>query len=523
MSAVNAEIRSLALQVATSIERQAGASSASDASHQPQHSLPTSITLYRTGRVLYSCHYATSDTNGRSGSSSNNAALVNAFDSMISNLPPNYVNDALLHNLHHAFASLILSYGKSSSATTTSSPAIISALSTMIGKQPNLLSSVSYSFKDVVEGTESLCGIYLSSITACRNICCNMSLASKEGRQALELPFVSFSWVYDYLLSNNNNNAAEEEDDDDGALLTMQKCILNTLSRLLVHGIIEQKSSTTKNNNEEEEEMDEEISNIMNVIENIQSSIGEYNCALGDMLAIREEGETGEQQQSFVTALLSKFQSKDGSQPPQLQYLLAMLRASPKSTDRKKSPSSITIDTVANKAEVTRAGEEKSQPQKNMTEIQIEHVKSILPDLGEGYIEEALKCYNHDVERTLEALLQASEGSGGNGNNNNNGNIHPRLLTIPQNLPRKLKESVDHYSANVNLHRGATTKDDGKEAVKIQKQHIRHVEKQAEDEAFLIENVSRTLGGMRVSTEGDDDDDDSVQVGGDEYDDDYDE
>lgn len=159
-----------------------------------------------------------------------------------------------------------------------------------------------------------------------------------------------------------------------------------------------------------------------------------------------------------------------------------------------------------------------------MVDIQIDHIKSILPSLGEGYIEEALKCYNHDIGRTLEALLQFTEESGSGGTAYNN--IHPRLRTLPKNLPRQLKNTVDHYTANVDLHRGATTKEDGQEHAQRQKDLIRAEERKAEEEALLVENVSRALGGLKVSgdndNDDDDDDDDYFQSNRNEYNDDYD-
>ena len=48
------------------------------------------------------------------------------------------------------------------------------------------------------------------------------------------------------------------------------------------------------------------------------------------------------------------------------------------------------------------------------------------------------------------------------------------------------------------MHRGATFKDDGKEHVDRQKQYIKEAERKAEEEAYLVENVSRALGGLRV-------------------------
>eukprot|EP00585_Thalassiosira_rotula_P003859 CAMPEP_0196133596 /NCGR_PEP_ID=MMETSP0910-20130528/2757_1 /TAXON_ID=49265 /ORGANISM="Thalassiosira rotula, Strain GSO102" /LENGTH=633 /DNA_ID=CAMNT_0041393339 /DNA_START=91 /DNA_END=1989 /DNA_ORIENTATION=- len=550
MTAADPKMRSLAEDVASSYETQASSSHATHATtHATTHqnkSLPSSITLYRTGRVLYSCHHhatttSNNDNNTSNGSTTNTTktndnsrkitTLTNAFDNMISTLPVNYVHDIMLHNLHHAYASLIVSYA--TSASTTSSA--ISALGIMIGKNNKSSSTTlngisttttttntTTSWKDIMEGTESLCGIYLSSVNACRSCC--LSVSSEEGRHELELVFVALSWFYDYssnTTTNNNNgkdnNGGMEEEDH------LKKSILNTLSNLLIHGIIVQSSSKSNNNNDEED-MDEQLSNIMTLIQNIQSSIGEYNCALGDMLEADAEVR---REQSFVTAIRTKFEAKDASQPPQLQYLLAMLRASPTSNGKKQPPPSSSNIANTTTASLTETNPE-SEPQKTMTDIQIDHIKGVLPTLGEGYIEEALKCYNHDVERTLEALLQVSEG----GDNTNN-NVHPRLFTIPSNLPRKLRDRVDHYSANVNLHRGATLKDDGKEHAKIQKQHIKHEEEQREAEAFLIENVSRSLGGLKVSSSNNDNNGNNDNIAGNdqllllpgnrnEYDDDYD-
>ena len=98
---------------------------------------------------------------------------------------------------------------------------------------------------------------------------------------------------------------------------------------------------------------------------------------------------------------------------------------------------------------------------------------------------------------------------------------------MPRNLPRKLKDLPEHYTANVNMHRGATAKDDGKEHVARQKQFIREVERRAEEEAYLVENVSRALGGLRVQEIGGNDNDNVDHdefgaVNNNEYDDDYD-
>ena len=473
MGAVKAEIRSLAEEVAVTFESSVG-------NKAQNQQLPSSITIYQTGRVLYTCH-----TNNNINDDSRATNLLSSFDNMISSLPNNYMHK-LLQKLHLAYSSMILSYAKSASTTCPT----ISAITSMIGKSSH--ASTEISENDIIEGTESLCGIYLSS----QHCCILHNTSDDDSKKELELVFTSLSWVYDYITSNEKKTGIDDES------LSMQTLLLKTLSALLVHGcgLTVGKSF--------EEDQDEQISSIMTVIQNIQSALGDYNCALGDMLdnsdvALKED-------EQFDKALRNKFEASDMSQPPQLQYLLAMLRASPKSSDKKPS-SNIVDNNVATSQQTETAS--KPETQQTMTDIQIEHIKSILPVLGEGYIEEALKCYNHDVERTLEALLQVSEGG-------QNSNIHPRLLTIPNNLPRKMKESTNQYSANVNLYRGNSTKDDGKEHLQVQKKHILHAEKQAEEEAFLIDSVSRSLGGLRVAE--DDEDDELISGMKDEYNDDYD-
>jgi hypothetical protein len=121
---------------------------------------------------------------------------------------------------------------------------------------------------------------------------------------------------------------------------------------------------------------DEQLSSIMTVIQNIQSALGEYNCALGDMLD-NSDVQLKEDEQ-FDKALRNKFEASDMSQPPQLQYLLAMLRSAPKSSDKKPSSSTIDNDNVATSQTKTLS---KPETQQTMTDLQIEHIKSILPGI----------------------------------------------------------------------------------------------------------------------------------------------
>lgn len=519
-------ISDLATKLADSFDTTQLASPQDDATTAASSSLPTAAQIYRTGRVLYhyTNHRAVSNTSSPSSdpnASINNHELIDGFDELLSTIPKFYLSSVILHDINYAYGELVFTYASSSSSpssTPSSNDVIISSIGSMLPLRAhaNKLSSSLYTFEDVMEGTEAICGIYLSRI-ACGALATvksdnvegqdndNNDDADNNGMNTqFELVFLSLSWVYDYLLSSTDNTEVDVD--------CMKDCILKALSSLLRIGLVE--NSQVSYDEEDDDNDDEQLTNIMNVIENIQSSLGEYNCALGDML------DKDKEEVSFVKSLSSTFTSRDSSQPAQLQYLLSMLKSSPRSSDD--------VEPSAVPSTAPTIDESNIQPikkkQQTMVDIQIDHIKSILPSLGEGYIEEALKCYNHDIGRTLEALLQFTEESGSGSTAYNN--IHPRLRTLPKNLPRQLKNTVDHYTANVDLHRGATTKEDGREHVQRQKERIRAEEKRAEEEALLVENVSRALGGLKVSGGDDDDDEDDdedyFQSNRNEYDDDYD-
>lgn len=470
--------------------------------------LPSASQIYRTGRVLYHYHRETSSSSSLSASSpSTSDNLIDGFDQLLSTIPSSHLSKVILYDVNYAFAELVFTYASSSSSNSPS--AVIASIGSILPLRAhtNKLSS-QYTWEDVLHGTESICGIYLSK-SACGALVLEEEGQQHDGTELLQLVFLSLSWVYDCLSSSDGNGDANDTD------IEMKDFILHSLSMMLRMGLIR---SSKQINGSGDEDDDETLTSIMNAIQNIQAALGEYSCALGDMLD-KEQNE----QDSFVNTLRSTFIAKDASQsqPPQLQYLLAMLRSSPRTSDDAK-PAAIPLSTATTEIE---SKPQQLQKQQNMVDIQIDHIHSILPSLGEGYIEEALKCYNHDLGRTLEALLQFSEESGSGGTSYNN--IHPRLRTLPKNLPRQLKKSVDHYTANVDLHRGATAKEDGKEHVERQKELIRNEVRRAEEEALLVENVSRALGGLKVSgvdqdSNSDEDDEDYFQSNRNEYNDDYD-
>ena len=291
----------------------------------------TAAQVYNTGRVLC-CAQRRGD----------GVVLVEAFDRMISSLPKLRINRAL-HSLNYAFASVILSDGGGRGAA----PLLVD--------KPQLLDNVTW--RDVIEGAESLVGIYMSSDAVCRSACL------KNDTTEVELSILCLAWVYDGLSSEKGNESGK----------SLCGLILRTIERLLVHGLVHGLNT---------DDDDERLACIMNSVQTIQSNSGDHNCALGDMLAAGDGC-------SLVDTLESRFSLGDGSQPAQLQYLIAMLRASPKGSQQARSPPESSTPAVrANEATVTEI---------SMTDMQIEQVRSVLggSDFGDGYIEEALKCYRY--------------------------------------------------------------------------------------------------------------------------------
>ena len=289
----------------------------------------TALHFYRTGRVLY-CAQLLDEKD----------EMVEAFDRLISSLPKLRLNRAL-HSLNYAFASVILSYGGRGAAP----------LRSFLVDKPQLLDNVTRT--DVTEGAESLIGIYMSSDTVCQSACL------KNDTTEVDLSVLCLVWVYDSL--------SREKENESGRNLC--GLILRTIERLLVHGLLDGLTGDD----------DEGLGCIMNSIQTIQSNSGDHSSALGDMLAT-----TG---CAVVDTLKSRYELGDGSQPAQLQYLLAMLRASPKGKDQARSP-------LAPLAPLVKA-DEATEPGMCITQMQIEQVRSVLDcsEFGDGYIEEALKCY----------------------------------------------------------------------------------------------------------------------------------
>uniref|UniRef100_A0A7S2KPA8 CUE domain-containing protein n=2 Tax=Leptocylindrus danicus TaxID=163516 RepID=A0A7S2KPA8_9STRA len=105
-----------------------------------------------------------------------------------------------------------------------------------------------------------------------------------------------------------------------------------------------------------------------------------------------------------------------------------------------------------------------SKPEPDGLQGLINQVLDIFPDLGEGYIEAALACYKGDVSRTISALFEDD--------------LHPQLKAIDKKLGARKKESAGKYDATDDL-----------EAIETQKKLIQRMQKEEENQAFMLSSI----------------------------------
>eukprot|EP00956_Cyclotella_meneghiniana_P008265 scaffold11020_cov66-Cyclotella_meneghiniana.AAC.5 len=132
------------------------------------------------------------------------------------------------------------------------------------------------------------------------------------------------------------------------------------------------------------------------------------------------------------------------------------------------------------------------------------HTKRTIGPKRGGYIEEALKCYNHNIERTLDALLS--------GNNT----IHPGFIHSTQEFNLNIKRFTGNNAAQISIwHRGATFKDDGNEHVDRQKQCIKKKRNVRQRKKLITSTITTDDFGITGNEYNDDYDDQYDGVGDD--------
>jgi hypothetical protein len=233
--------------------------------------------------------------------------------------------------------------------------------------------------------------------------------------------------------------------------VTNRQRVLAILSSLIMNGLMDRLSSNE----------DEAISEVMETVQ-LLSSDGSY--CLGDLMQFQIEN-------AHMTTLSQTLEfrfTKDVQ--TQKHYIISIIHS---------APSSFKLDsTILQHAEKpatdnkTLANIPKFKMKLTGLQRLVSQIKPLFPQLGDGYLEAALACYNNDIDRTTSALLEAEEDPS---------SVHPRLQVLDKKLPARKRNLRSEYEAP-----GFSSNQDDIEAKEIQKARLKQMEKDEENEAYLL-------------------------------------
>lgn len=234
-----------------------------------------------------------------------------------------------------------------------------------------------------------------------------------------------------------------------------QQRVLAILSSFIMNGLIDRLSSRIENE-------DEAISEVMKSIP-LLSSDGSF--CLGDLMQFQLENT---HMTTLAQALEFRFTKEVQTQK---DYIISIINSAPSSS---KSESTTIVphqdDTTTDKETDSYLPKFKTK----LTGLQrlVSQIKPLFPQFGDGYLEAALACYNHDVDRTTSALFEAEEDPS---------SVHPRLQVLDKKLPARKRNLRNEYEAP-----GVSSNQDDIEAKEIQKARLKQMEKEEENQAYLL-------------------------------------
>mmetsp|Transcript_20348 Transcript_20348/g.30562 ORF Transcript_20348/g.30562 Transcript_20348/m.30562 type:complete len:746 (+) Transcript_20348:119-2356(+) len=318
--------------------------------------------------------------------------------------------------------------------------------------------------------------------------------------------------LYDALLaveevatSNNDNSNTMETDE---ANVEWKECILSSLSSLLLYGLIspksKNKSSTITVTTTSE---DEAIQQIMEVIQGLMEH-NETSFCLGDLQLWQEQKAKEEEKiyhhhQPMLQMIQPMFSSEVSAQK---EYLISVLKSAPQyNQHRQHRLLSERKGKAAGETTTTKhddSNTNKSQKKISALDRLIQQVRAIFPHLGEGYIETALACYNHDIEQTTVALMESEADP----DPSNSKSLHPRLRVLDKSLPARRKESKKQYGSNDHFNGGdggEEIDEEEREAMEVQKARIKEMVSAQEEEAYKL-GMAMAMNDMEYNDDYDD-------------------
>ncbi len=425
--------------------------------------LPSPITIFKIGGILYESKKRKSST--IIPTEDDFEYLADAFHQLLFNVNRDYLRRVIFHDINSAFV------------TTVGSLLCSNQISWFQGNNIQIISS----------SIHTLCGIYDALLIRDRLDQCLMEYAF-DTRVCNTL-----IKCYDSLIESDRNDNIDENNIDE-----LKTCIFSALSSLLLHGLIYPWSMNNKSNKYPTFNEDESIQNIMEVIQNLTDNSCTLSFCLGDLLSWQENlhrhQEKQQQQQNenksvnysqypnIITVIRSLFTNEVITQK---EYLISVLQSAPTSIiqHNEEFQSHIEQNNIRkssnsqnNNPEQINQNKHANQRTQSALDRLIHQVQTIFPHLGEGYIEAALACYNHNIEETTIALMECET---------NPSSLHPRLRVLDKSLPARRKETKNKYDIGHSNDDNGVDKED-KEAIEVQKERIKLMVAAQEDEAYKL-------------------------------------
>jgi len=318
--------------------------------------------------------------------------------------------------------------------------------------------------EDLQKALQSLCGLHVYSMNS------NESTTRIIQREGFDVE-LCIEMILIYQLFKKEKESIKKSYDNDERKADIEECILQISSSLLIYGLIlPQKGKIGNDGNVGD---DDGLCKIMNVVQELQSLTDTDNY-LEDLqkwqeLQQKRQNEGGATM-TLVQAVESLFDADKNNDEHTVQknYLLQMLQSSPSTTkDTTPTPP----------AKVVTANKYNNTSKTSALTKRVQTIQTIFPKLGEGYIEVALACYNHDVQQTIMILSSGEK-------------LHPRLQVLDPSLPARKKESKSKYEAlctnNTSTISNKECNTSEKEALTIQKERFKIMEERQENQAYAL-------------------------------------
>jgi hypothetical protein len=233
-----------------------------------------------------------------------------------------------------------------------------------------------------------------------------------------------------------------------------QQRALAVLASIITNGLIDPLSSRKGNEDE----------SIFEVMETVQLLSSDGSFCLGDLIQFQLKNT---HMTTLAQALDFRFTKEVQTQK---DYIKSILNSAPSSLHSDSTDLQRQDDTGTDHKTDSKFPTVKSK----LTGLQrlVSQIKPLFPQFGDGYLEVALACYNNDVDRTTSALFEAEEDPS---------SLHPRLQVLDKKLPARKRNLKTEYEAP-----GTSSNQDDVEAKEIQKARLKQMEKEEENQAYLL-------------------------------------